>query len=123
MSRYYEMYIQVDDIPEDKVSEIIQSLQEEWFSAIDIQSLTKKKTDTSAYLLSYFQEGSLCGGETEEEFVDRITYVAWNTCKCFVPVEIRATCLDNLPYEDYELDEEDYAEYIKGKEEAKSLQQ
>ena len=53
-------------------------------------------------------EGYLGGGESEEEFVQRLSEEIWKANGAFCRVEIRATYLEELPYEIYELDEDDY---------------
>jgi hypothetical protein len=55
-----------------------------------------------------FGKSSLCGGEHEEEFARRLTRAIWKANNGFCKVEIVMTCLENLPFEVYQLDENEY---------------
>ena len=63
-------------------------------------------------------EGSLCGGETEEEFTGRIAEAIWDALGYYVSVTVTATYLENLPCESHCREEEEYAGYLKCKEES-----
>jgi hypothetical protein len=56
----------------------------------------------------------LCGGETEEEFVDRLTGAIWMANGAFCTVEVTAIYLEEQPTTQHALDEIDYEEW-KGK--------
>ena len=59
-----------------------------------------------------YGEGRLGGGESEEEFADRLARAIWNANGAFCEIEVRATYLDDLPYVDYCRDEDDYGRLI-----------
>ena len=63
-------------------------------------------------------EGSLCGGETEEEFTGRIAEAIWDALGYYVSVTVTATYLEDLPHETLSMEEEEYAGYLKCKEES-----
>lgn len=115
MARCYGMDVLVEVIPENKWLYVKKALEDAWFGKLAQDAFETNTYDGSHYFQQY-QEGVLCGGESVEEFVDRLTYAIWDACECYVPVIIRATYLDDLPSEEHELNEEDYDEYIKGKE-------
>lgn len=54
-------------------------------------------------------DGQLAGGETEEEFAERVAAAVWRANGAFCEVTVDATYMENLPYETHCRDEEDYA--------------
>jgi hypothetical protein len=55
---------------------------------------------------------TLCGGESEEDFVERVTKEIWRLEGKFIPVSIEMTYMDDLPYERYEMNEDEYEELM-----------
>lgn len=51
---------------------------------------------------------SLCGGMSEEEFTDGLAAAVWQANRGPCRIEVRATCLESLPYTTHERDREDY---------------
>jgi hypothetical protein len=51
----------------------------------------------------------LCGGESEEHFFQRCCEAVWGELGKYVEVEIDATYMEELPYETYISDEDEYA--------------
>ncbi len=64
--------------------------------------------------LTAFADGSLGGGETEEQFAERMSVAVWSANGKFCEVSIVATYLEDLPFETYSLDESDF-ERLKAK--------
>jgi hypothetical protein len=60
-------------------------------------------------------DGQLCGGETEEEFTERLSLAVWRANGAFCEVVVDATYMEELPHETHCLDENDYARLIKKK--------
>ena len=104
MSRYYHMQVKITQPKPLKVADIKAATEFEW-DAFENWVDTK---DSSTMVLNSDGEGSLCTGETEAEFAERLTQAIWVTNGCFCPVDIAATYLDDLPCEAYSLDEDDY---------------
>ncbi len=103
MSRSYDMQVEItglDPSREEAVKKAAESQWsfEGWFQNAD--RLIASGTD------------SLCGGESEEEFVERLTRAIWTANGKFCPVEVRATYLDDLPHETHNLDEDQYDEFL-----------
>ncbi len=130
MSRLYSMGITIKDFDIDKSEEIISSIIKEWNiqhksfdpSRCDCDAASQRlplqfKTDgslrcfvspkPSATIFTY-GEGYLCGGETEEQFVDRLAISVWKANNNYCHVEVEATYLDDLPYETHVRNREDY---------------
>jgi hypothetical protein len=58
-------------------------------------------------------EGVLCGGETEEEFAERLSKAVWRANGGYCVVNVVAVCLEYLPGEEYQLDEDEYNTFAK----------
>lgn len=97
MSRRYEIQIIVEADPK-LHAHITEIIEEEWGC---------DDRDSEGNNLVILAESSLCGGETEEEFTQRIAHAIWKECG-FVPVQINATCLEYIPYETYHQIKEDF---------------
>jgi hypothetical protein len=99
MSRSYDIYLQVGQFQPHRREAIQAAAQRiwpfEWFS------------DT-ATLLESFGESSLCGGETDQEFAERLAQAIWQAHGGWCYVLVTATYLEDLPHETYEFDEDDY---------------
>jgi hypothetical protein len=65
-------------------------------------------------------EGNLCDGESEEEFVTRLSKAVWRVNGAFCKVDVLPVYLKLLPVEDYCLDQQDYERLMKPEETAKN---
>jgi len=101
MSRYYEMGVEIMGHDAEKESQIKQAAEQEWpFS--DWWSSGEGDLRASA-------ESALCGGESEEQFTERLSVAIWRANGGFCEVVVNATYLEDLPYEIHSLDQNDYA--------------
>ena len=100
MSQAYDMYVQIERFQPKHCKAIKRAAQEIWnFDWID----------DSEKLLTGCGESQLAGGEGEEAFAHRLAKAIWAANGGgYCQVLVRATCLEDLPYEDYLLDEEDW---------------
>ena len=108
MSRYYEMKIEIEEFDESKKDAIQQACFEEWSFEAGEWFCFERHTD-EVRCMEASAQGNLCGGEEEGEFAERISKVIWKANGAFCPVTVKAIYLDELPYESYTMDEEDYA--------------
>ena len=99
MSRYYEMTVTVNDMASDRKDAIEEAARTEW----DFGGCYESQGG-----MTLSGDGQLCGGESEDEFAERITKAVWQANGQFCVVEVTATHLENLPYETYQLDRDDY---------------
>ena len=100
MSRMYDIGVTVVGVPENKIDHVIEACCEEW--DFDRDSLWQARDpDTELTTISMQGEGNLCGGVSEGEFATRLADAVWvaNNGRC--RVEVRATCLDDIPCEIY----------------------
>jgi len=102
MRRRYFMEVEVNDFKPEKMTDIIETANREW-----LFPYSAKYGDT----LFFQGEGYLRWGESEEEFVHHITKAIWKQNGDFCKVFVRATLLDPLPFEEYELGIEDYVRF------------
>ena len=107
MSSFYEMSVEVSGYDPAKVAEIQAAAEQEW----PFDDWWFGGEDDAATMHASGQD-NLCGGETEEEFTERLSLAIWRANGGYCRVSVDATYLENLPYETHELDEADYARLI-----------
>ena len=100
MGRYYNMAVTIAGANSEQIEAVKQAAKavwpfDEWFLDIDGR-------------LTASADASLCGGETEEEFAQRLATAIWAANGDYCQVEVNATYLDQQPYETYCFDEDDY---------------
>ena len=104
MSRCYNMAVTITGAVRDRIDTIKQAAEDEW--AFDAWFL-----DDDGVLTASADE-RLCGGETEEEFAQRLAKAIWEANGDYCRVGVDATCLEDLPYETYCLEEDDYQRLV-----------
>jgi hypothetical protein len=109
MSSFYEMSVEVSGYDPAKVAEIQAAAEQEW--PFDDWWRAGDENDSAATMHASGQN-SLCGGESEEEFTERLSLAIWRANGGYCHVSVDATYLENLPFETHELDEADYARLI-----------
>lgn len=105
MSRRYYMRIHIAEPGLDRVGAIEIAVQEEW----NVDSVTHVKETKELYLSG---ESSLAGGETEEEFADRIAETIWKANGAYCEIEVGAVYLEELPCDYHIRSEEDYKRFV-----------
>jgi hypothetical protein len=107
---FYEMGIEVSGHDPAKVAEIQAAAEQEW----PFDDWWFAGDDDDAATMHASGQGSLCGGESEEELTERLSLAIWRANGGYCRVSVDATYLENLPYETHELGEADYARLIHG---------
>lgn len=107
MSRYYEMTVEIKGFNRGKIIDIKIAASAEWGFPINGWYVVDQQDD-QIQAMGVTGRSNLCGGEDEEEFAERLAraIVKANGGPCGVIV--RATYLDDQPYEEYTFDKEDY---------------
>ncbi len=104
MSRFYEIAVTINNVNPRKVVEVKHAAMSAWefddWYFFDVPDKPKKLTSSG--------QSYLTGGESEEEFAEYLAKNIWEANDGFCEVEIRATYLENLPYETYDFNEDDY---------------
>jgi len=106
MSRYYEMYVKVTGHNLDKEDAIVEACTAEW--DFDRDTFTQAVANGELPELIANGKDNLCGGESEEEFTDRLARAIWQANDGFCLVDVDATFLEQIPYESHRRDEDDY---------------
>ena len=109
MSRLYEMSVSIKDYKAGRLKQITRACCEEW--DFDPDDFIRERTDPLKRRydrLIATAQGDLCGGEQEHEFAKRLAMAIWKANGGFCLVEVRAVCLEELPYERYTYDEDDF---------------
>jgi hypothetical protein len=101
MSRAYSMQIVVETVTKAEKDSILEAIQDNW-------PIEDEFWYEPTLTLSVSGDSQLCGGETEEEFTQRVTNSIWKAAGRFVPIVVNATCMENLPYESYSFEEGEY---------------
>ena len=104
MSRYYNMAITITGVPNNRVDVVKEAATVEW--AFDNWFLDDDGVLTAS------ADNRLCGGETEEDFAERLAKAIWAANGDYCRVEVNATYLDQMPYETHCLEEDDYRRLI-----------
>ena len=105
MSRNYRMAVIITGDKVDRNDAIMDAAGEEW--SFDNWYHHDGKLYGSG-------DGKLCGGETDDEFADRLAKAVWQANGACCEVEVYAVYLDELPYESYVRTEDDYTRLMKG---------
>jgi len=110
MSRFYEMYVEVSSFDKNKVFDVFAAMDDEW-------PWDDEEDYPSSFSLciSRVGKGNLCAGETEEQFVKKLTHAVWQANGSYCNVFVTATCLENLPCNAHECGEDEYKEWFKSK--------
>lgn len=96
MSRAYNMQLTVTDFNIKKADDILHAAREHWGFGDDLEL----NEDSERIVGS--ADGSLCGGETEDQFAARLCKAIFKANKGPCKVSIQATYLEDLPCETYE---------------------
>lgn len=109
MSRYYEMYVELENVNPERVEAVQDAANAEW--PFDDWHAYDAPGDRGA-VRSASGRGNLTGGESEQEFAERLAKVIWraNGGPCLISLD--ATYLGELPYDSYSFDESDYAKLM-----------
>lgn len=103
MSRYYRMSLTVEAYAPQHRETLQAALQECWgFGDFYEHEGT----------LSACAENWLCGGETENQFAERLARLVWQANDAFCQVQVEAICLENLPCEEFAFDESSYRRLV-----------
>lgn len=114
MSRSYEMGVTITGFNKSRLQKIKKACLAEWSFDEDEFSVDPKKVRT----LTGKGIGSLCGGEDEEEFTDRLAKSVWKANGKYCGVEVQAVFLESPPpCEDHVRGKDDF-ERLMGKRKA-----
>ena len=107
MSRYYEISVVVEGYSKERQAAIAKAAEEEWAGLGNLADNARFCLE-KGWIMEAYAEGSLCGGEEEKGFAESLAKSIWQANKDFCNVEVRATYLEDLPYEEYSFGKEQY---------------
>lgn len=120
MSRYYDMHVKITSYDPDRKKRIVAACAREWSFDTEDFSETPPEHCANGNELMARAEASLCGGESEEEFSDRLAAAVWKANGAYCEVTVGATCLEELPYEEHVRDKECYKKWRRKHDDAAS---
>jgi len=100
MSRFYEMSVQISEYAQERGKALKVAAETQW----SFEDWSEDEGEVEAC-----GQGFLSGGESEEQFADRLVWSVWRANGGYCPVTVVATYLENLPFEEYSFDKDDYA--------------
>jgi hypothetical protein len=109
MSRYYSMRLCIEGFDANRSTEIKAAASYQW----DFHDDHWEERTNSRNYLECESDGCLCGGETDDEFVDRLSLAVWKANRGFCIIEVTAIYLDAIPSEFHSRDQKDYARLMK----------
>jgi len=110
MSRNYNMYVVVRGFRKERMPQIEEALLSEWEFDED---WIVDESDASRLSISGGGDGCLCGGESEEEFADSLAMAVMKANGGACEVGVRATYLEELPFERYIRDADWFEENVR----------
>jgi hypothetical protein len=110
MSRYYSIGISVRDANPARALEIKEAAEDEWPFDVDDWQPSGDPDDLTAFEAS--ATGELYAPTTEQEVAHRLIRAIWAANGGYCKVEVSATRLEDMPYETYRLDRDDFERMI-----------
>jgi hypothetical protein len=102
------MAIAIDTEPHTLTEEQWNTIEEAVKSEWDIDSSYAYKVSN---IREYYGNGTLAGGETEEDFTSRVARAVWKAHGAYVGITVSATDIENAPCEEYIRTTDDYKMY------------
>ena len=103
MSRFFRMEVAISDHVPQNIAAMQKAAEEEWPFEDWRECAGEWVSDG---------ESNLCGGETDDEFAERLSKAVWRANGAFCKVAVRAFFLEELPVEDHCLGKADYERLI-----------
>jgi hypothetical protein len=105
MSRFYNMTVTITGAASHRIDAVKQAAEAAWafgdwsFNAA-IAQLTASADDR------------LCGGETEDQFAQRLAKAIWTANGNYCQVDVHATYLEDLPCDTHSFDQDQYDAFL-----------
>ena len=99
---------------EQKARIVAECIQEWGFGAEDFAEHGRGSPEVKPVLRATARD-NLCGGESEEDFADRIAGAIWKANGAYCEVTVYATYLESLPCETHVRGERQYKEWDRGR--------
>lgn len=114
MSCYYGMFIEVHDVRDDDEFSIVDEVVgREWGGCSGDDYVEDEKK------FQVYHESNLAGGESPSEFTVRLAHAVWKALGRYVQVNVQVSYIEEVPTDDFGMNEEDYEEWKKKEEKEK----
>lgn len=116
MSRYYEISVDIPNVPPGKDTDIISAVKQVWaFENWDNDDPYPDPNRPGWVNLRASGKSTLCNGESEEDFAGRVCIAVWRAAGMYLEVEVIASNLEESPCEIFTFNERQYDDWcIKG---------
>jgi len=115
MSRLYSMSVEINGYNPKYRRAIETACRKVWTFDDAVSNCAVAKSIKETHLTIGAGDGYLCGGESEEEFTDRLSKAIWKANKGPCIVRVNATYLEELPCENHIRGLSDYKSIMKRK--------
>lgn len=105
MSQLYHIHIKVKDIRGDEWMQLQNVIGEEWCNEDPYM-------DSVEHVFSTGGESTLCGGESPDEFLVRLSAAVWEHLGRFVEIEIGVIYVEQAPTDSFTAEKEDYEKWL-----------
>ena len=99
MSRSYEMLVKVSGMKPSRKKSVEKACCAE--CSFEPESFSEETETKNTSVLRGKAYVTLCAGESEEEFTDRLAKAVWTANGKYCEVEVQALYLEELPYEQH----------------------
>ena len=110
MSLYYSIGISVRGANPERALDIKEAAEAEWPFDVDDWLPCGDPDDLTAFEVS--ATGELYAATTEQELAHRLIRAIWEANGGYCQVDVSATRLEDMPYETYRLDRDDYERMV-----------
>ncbi len=100
MSQTYQMNVFLKNVKAERVGDVAKLAEAEWPFG-DWNRDHRDGQDDGLIDLDASGIGSLGGGETAEEFADRLALAVWTANGCYCEVKVCSTYMEDLPQDEH----------------------
>jgi hypothetical protein len=112
------MAVEIRGYDKEKAGEIQEACHEEW----NFEDFWCGRAGQARSSMGTAGRDNLCGGETEDQFAERLTIAIWKANKSHCDVSVHATYLEELPYDSYHFGKDEYEKLMKVSEVAEPVE-
>ncbi|NQT37233.1 MAG: hypothetical protein HQ581_07075 [Planctomycetes bacterium] len=116
MSRFYNMTVKITGAASDRIDAVKQAAEAEWpFDGWSFNAAIAQLTASA--------DDRLCGGETEDEFAQRLAKAIWTANGDYCQVDVHATYLEDLPCDTHSFDQDQYDAFLSATDKSPKIQE
>jgi hypothetical protein len=116
MSQYYQMDLIIRGLKTKKEGTILaKALDNAWSWEEDGEVYPNSSKDDGSFEFYIMGRGNLSGGKDPDILLNEFTEIVWESLKRYADVVLRATYLEQIPYDEYDTDEDAYYRWLDDK--------